>query len=1378
MRLPIGLGALVGIIGFCLSGTVAEPPAPSEQFVETFDRLDPTVWSTVGRGRVKVANGVLSVTDCFVRGGEQDWTNYVLEFRARAPEGAEQVQIWAGFRCSGRNRRYALALRGGNCDDIYLCRYAPGGNDRMLALEPLDFHPEVGRWYRLRVVVQGDYIAVYLDDEERPRVSVIDGRPLGSGQVVLGGGWIETEFDDLRVRRLPDKTEEGSWGAFHPRAIKINFQDTADQLIPGWIPVDGRPYDKTRGYGWDAENGMRRRNATKDILKDTLAVVAHGRVKATFFYDLPNGEYVLTLCGGDPSFASHLEAYVMGEEVPFVHSEVPKGSYETVTHLIRIHTGQLRVTFKSNHPQRQAGGSICYMVLENRADVPDKWNKWKWKARDETAAEKARQEERRSYRPVELAQLSTPRHEVLLTGKWLFLPDYEVQPETKPFLPATADENWHVMQVPAFWNPIQNWLHGKTGVSDNYRQKEKARCENYTFDHARTDSAWYRHWITLPEKIEGKHFKLCFDAVAKVADVWVNGKYVGGHVGMFGAFELDVTKVVKPGRNLVVVRVQRRKAPASAAEEVLCVAVTVEVTRQMLESLPHGIYSGDPGGIWQPVKLVVTDPVRIDEVFVRPRTDSADVDVTVGNYADREAAVEVGLAIRPCDGKGVVYKSPEPLKVVLPAGAVETVTLKTPCLPVKTWSPEQPNLYTLAVSLLREGKSIDRTTTVMGFRTFEVRGNRFYLNGKPYWLRGANHAPAGLAPNDARLADRFMKLMHDGNQMVTRAVCAPWTEVWLAAADRRGVAVSYEGPWPWLMLRGPVVKSELLKVWRDEQAALVRRYRNHPSIIMWTMNNEMKFTMPGGCDKTLRMEKWKILSSAIDMVRQLDPTRPIVADSCYVRRRDDWEKNLRPAGIDDGDIDDIHAYYGWYWPSPFALFGGGWTTGANPDRPFISQEYSTGYPNNDTGHPTRRYLLNHYTPQAWVGDWAYEDHDPAVFLSRHAFITKELAEVIRRTSHNAAGVLLFSNVCWFRNVYDAERIEPYPVYDAARQALAPVLVSAELFGRNYYAGSSIDVRVCIVNDQVSGEALPRGELRWRIANGPAVLSHGSVPVEAVEHYGRRWMNVRFDLPLPEELATAKANCRLVLSLHHQDKKTSENAYDLTLARPDWVAVDQSVCKRSIKLFDPCDQMGRALKAIGVKAQTTGDLREVERADCDLLIVAGADLLSKRPAGWLELRSLVEQGGTVLLIHPGKHLQTLLPEYVKSVLDEKGEIVNMRVPESGVFDEIRPLDLSWWNVGSRQTPYACRRSFRLRRRDEVSVLCTYLRPHGYLSSPREQLESLGGSPLFEIELGKGRLLVSEMATEAGTRDPIAARVLVNIVTYLTSTIDRGSTVNIQ
>jgi len=130
--------------------------------------------------------------------------------------------------------------------------------------------------------------------------------------------------------------------------------------------------------------------------------------------------------------------------------------------------------------------------------------------------------------------------------------------------------------------------------------------------------------------------------------------------------------------------------------------------------------------------------------------------------------------------------------------------------------------------------------------------------------------------------------------------------------DRRGrqegIGVSFEGTWPWLFLATSMPDSSLIRIWTDEFLSLLKKYRNHPSILFWTVNNEMKFY---DNDPDLARAKLKmiIISDVVRRMRAVDPTRPVCFDSNYKRKGKD--KRLGAdfmRGIDDGDMDDIHMY--------------------------------------------------------------------------------------------------------------------------------------------------------------------------------------------------------------------------------------------------------------------------------------------------------------------------------------------------------------------------------------------------------------------------------------------------------------------------------------
>ncbi|MCY1719357.1 hypothetical protein OU798_03335 [Prolixibacteraceae bacterium Z1-6] len=1179
------------------------------------DLLIKDLWKITGRGEVFWRQEEVRIKDCLISLTEQQAGAYEFSFEAQTPEGEEQVQIWSGFGFQNRDNRYALGLRGGNNNDLYLCRYQDDAKSKMLALESLDFEPKPGEWHKIKLVFFNGHIRVYLNGETSSRIVVEDEAPLPPGKVVLGGGWISTVYRNVSVTTL----------------------------------------------------------------------------------DL---DAVKTYQNDDRKF-------------------------------------EIKLTSEEK--------------------------------------EAIRKKQRAAYKPVKIASFKKARTSVSLEGNWLFCPEQEVR-GFNPGDEILDDNNWHVMEVPQFWNTVRNWLHLQdsglphkgSGISDNYREKEYARIGAYTFDAENTTAAWYRHHLLLPKNTGDKRFILHFDAVSKVADVFVNGHHAGSHIGMFGDFDVDITDFVKPGNNVIAVNVKVRQYDrVHNADEYVTTAVSVEINNDMLNSLPHGMFKNTEGGIWQPVSLEIVNPVSITDVFANTKTDGGNFEISLKNTSSEDKTVETRVKVTDKVSKKVLFESSE--KELVKAGAEQVLTVKKENISPKLWSPHNPNLYVCETSVYEAGQMVDKNTMDIGFRTFEINDGKFVLNGNDYWLGGANHPPCGIAPNNEVLAQKFFGFMNENNQMVTRSHGCPFTKAWMDAADEQGVGVSYEGPFPWFMI-GEMPSPELIEIWRNETLALVKKYRNHPSLLVWTINNEMYFTMFYHNDPPeIRLEKWKILSDVIKEIRRLSPNAAISADSGYSRVKGDYDKNLAPHGIDDGDIDDRHIYNNWYNRDFFQMYNGEWakriywSPGANPGRAFFSQETSTGYTNNDDGHFNRKYMFNNYVPQSWLGNWAYEDHDPKFTFQRRDFMTKELVETIRRTSSETAGLQLFANVTWFRNVHDAERIEPYPVNYAVKKAYQPVLVSAELFGRSFYAGATIQPRVCIINNNLEAESLPSSNLKWEIVSGEETLASGEVKTEAVPFYERQWFNL--SVKMPAQLPAGKMKCQLVLSLENNDKVISKNDYDITIAEKKWAA-SQLASEKTIGVFDITGETNKTLNALGVKYVELTDLTEIRFKKLDLIIVANLDADNEVPYNWEDVRTVMGNGTNVLLVHPGKHMQWLMYDRIESVYEREGRVVNMHIPEHPVFNEIEPLELAWWQPENGELPRACKRSYRLKKKDDTTDLCTYLRPHTGLSGNRiETYREMSGIPLLLVNEKKGTLIASEMEVNRGTNDPVAGKLLTNIIDFL-------------
>lgn len=1162
--------------------------------------------SKIGKGLLKVENGVLKSKDAYATFGDADMVNYEFSFKARTPENEKQVQVWSGFRASNRNDRYILGLRGGIQNDLYLARLNYMGTDDHLALRHLDFPLIPGKWYEIKVQVVGSRIRVFLNNETLPWIDVQDpNRQLAAkGKVVLGGSWLNTEFDDLKIKSLdPD-----------------------------------------------------------------------------FFAAQPVKEY------------------------------------------------QVKQADKSH----------------------------------------LREKQRAVYKPIPVKSIGQSRTRISLDGTWLFSPGYESK-TADAISPASSDQNWHVMTVPQFWNPNREWLHGEKyntaskGVSDNYYQKEIERCETYTFDYKKTDVGYYRQWLELPQGIDGKYLELTFDAVSKIGEVFINGKRASDpHIGMFGEFKVNATPFLKPGKNLIVVKVSRDYVKdIKDADKVTDVAVTVPVTNKMLKDLAHGFYNDDPAGIWQPVSLVISDPVRITDVYIKPKLTGADFEITVKNNSNSVQKISLSTVINSAKTKSSLYDAANLKDLSLNAGEEKTFNYSINNLKPLLWTPATPNLYQFNFVLGHAGKEADRQMIVSGFRTFQAKGDFFYLNDKQYWLRGGNHTPMSLAPNDTALANQFNKLLHDGNIMITRTHTAPYNELWLSSSDQNGVGVSYEGGWPWLMIKSSMPDQKLIELWKNEFYDLIKKYRNHPALLFWTVNNEMKF-YDNDPDFEQAKLKMAIISDVVKRVRQIDPTRPVCFDSNYTRNEKKFGKDFF-SKIDDGDIDDHHWYVNWYHGSIFNEFNGEWQKNfKNEGRPLISQEFSTGY-SSETGHPTRFYTYVHQNPASLVGNYAYEFANPKYFLEAQTFITRESAEAVRRTNERAAGILHFAALTWFKNIYLADKITPHPSYLAMKKALQPVLVSAELWGRHFYAGSTLPVRVYVVNDRNEGTALAETELQWAVldANGK-IIANGKETIEPVSYYGRKWIAPK--ITLPATLSSSKINAKLVLKLSENGKVISENDYQFSLADQKGLAA-ADLKGENIVLLDKSGKTTAVADYVGLTYKKSNSLADAVQRKPGILILSGLEAANTPDVERAQIKSFVASGGKLLLLNSGKLAISLFPKQIRDILQENGEIVSIEVPESTVFDDIDPMETRYFNNNERENPLVMKNAYKVYRDSGVEPLASFVKIHGYLEGDMTErarkLDEIKGFPIVKIK-NTGTAILSEMLLDKGTTDPIAGKLFVNML----------------
>jgi len=384
----------------------------------------------------------------------------------------------------------------------------------------------------------------------------------------------------------------------------------------------------------------------------------------------------------------------------------------------------------------------------------------------------------------------------------------------------------------------------------------------------------YRRSIEVPQGWRQGRVFLHFGAVFHHAAAWVNGVPVGTHRGGFLPFCFDVTEHLNEGANEIKVRAESPTDDPSLYPEA------------PFAEIPFGKQSwyGPLSGIWQSVHLERRDVDHVRRVRLRP--DLAMGRVAARLFLHRELTVGARIEAEIVDPSGEVAAS----AVLNVHQGVEEVALDLGIADVLPWSPDAPNLYRFRARMVRDGHVLDESEESFGFRTFEAREGRFYLNGEPLYLRAAldqDYYPDTICtvPSVEFLEDQLVKAKELGLNCLRchiKAADPRYYEV----ADRLGMLIWTELPNGGLSTeRSRARKEALLK-------GIVDRDGNHPSIVIWTIVNEN-----WGVDLVHDADHRAWLKRTFVWLKAYDPTRLVVDNS-----------PLAPSFHVQTDIADYHYY--------------------------------------------------------------------------------------------------------------------------------------------------------------------------------------------------------------------------------------------------------------------------------------------------------------------------------------------------------------------------------------------------------------------------------------------------------------------------------------
>jgi len=466
---------------------------------------------------------------------------------------------------------------------------------------------------------------------------------------------------------------------------------------------------------------------------------------------------------------------------------------------------------------------------------------------------------------------TTIRNDVLLNEGWVTIANDSSKNLHKGFELKDFDtKGWKITNLPHNWDDYGGYRRLKHGNKHGY--------------------AWYRRSFLVDQKDEDKRYFLWFEGVGSYATVWVNGDSVGFHAGGRTSFTLDITQAVQPGEeNLLAVRADH--PPHIRDLPWVCGGCSPE----------WGFSEGSqPLGIFRPVHLVVTNPIRIEPFGIHIWNDPSisreraalHISTEVKNYGSEDQKVTIVNTVR--NRAGAALYRVQSVRV-LQAGRTDTIRHLIPEIRnPRLWFPDDPYLYPVETSIVQGGKIVDRVSTPYGIRwiKWDIEGdqatNRFYINGEPVFINGIceyEHAMGhSHAFTEEQIAARVSQIKAAGFNAF-RDAHQPhnlrYQEYW----DEQGILW-----WPQMAAH----------IWFDTPAFRMRfklllhdwikERRNSPSVILWGLENES--TLPTG-----------FAEECTELIRKLDPTASSqrLVTTCNGGTGTDWNVIQNWSGTYGGD---------------------------------------------------------------------------------------------------------------------------------------------------------------------------------------------------------------------------------------------------------------------------------------------------------------------------------------------------------------------------------------------------------------------------------------------------------------------------------------------
>lgn len=896
---------------------------------------------------------------------------------------------------------------------------------------------------------------------------------------------------------------------------------------------------------------------------------------------------------------------------------------------------------------------------------------------------------------------SGERSDVSLHGLWQYAAWDEIGPITEETrrkgvdsLPDLDTLHWHGIVLPGDRNAI---------------------LPQYQFNHRYI----LRTQVEIPTDLKGKSFILELKELNLIATLFIDRKKVGDFDCVHGFWKPDVTAWMEPGQKHEIALVfkdafyaLRPGKQGETLRENYYLPMSLFTHNQGITMrLDYPVADISETGILESATLVARGKVYTEQVFIKPsvRNEQLVVDSTLRNSSVTPAKVEVQNYVESATTTGKSAELPE-IQTEIPGGNTQAITSQIAWKAGDSlWWPDDPRLLTLVTLVKVDGQVVDTQKTRFGFREWEVRGNQFYLNGIRQQLRSDlsfNHATEKDLPKVAadwrdRGVTMFrLRFQFEWGGMRPSQTLDFMDEIGMPvrcnAGTFDGQRASYE------LANNPV----LYENWHKQLRNRLIEWRNHPSIFIWELDNEIVYINARNFGKLDSAEPE--FTRAVNELQPLDPTRSFVTGGGNALR----DESLPVYGVHYFEVDDRE-----YPQEAYTL------------------EKSLAYQNSK----------GQFTP--WPIDFAKKP----IFLSETAFLPGRNAAgfagaggeiAMLGKSEAKPGIAKIAR--WLSEGYRWKGMAAFHFWFAPefaghgyRNSFQPVAVFCREWNWTFGSGASVPRTLKVFNETRWSDPI---EVGWQLnLDGKKVTE------------GRKLFNLppgdaeEFSLSLQFPRVQKRTAGELILTASRKGTEVFREIKQYTLINP--TAPPKAEFQDELLVWDPLGNLSKHLQKRGIRFRQVEQFAQVP-ARFGALIV-GNDAISQENSTDPRWRELIAAGNRILVLEQNEplHYQAVPANFELSAFD-KGRIAFIQEPDHPVFTGLADEDFSTWS--------------------EDCVV--YKKPYRKASSGARSLmhcdDELGYSGIASCTANDGLLLLCQMVVgQKLESEPVAQVLFDNMLAYL-------------